>query len=223
MRKLMVVLVALAFLAGASVVYADGHEEGENDEGEYALAGDIQEVKRLLSEVLAELQKLNEAVAYSPVQDTLHSLAEKNNEALGQIVEEIRNATKASSFAGSRHIDQVFTGRVRIHRDQIPNLESIPLSHCPKSPEKAYRGIVNGRVNFPQPFSSPPEVLMALTQIGIGDIAAERGLRLTVEPAHIDEKGFNYSLYTWCNTQIAAAIASWIAVGKSDRGGEDNQ
>ena len=90
MRKLMVVLVAAAFLAGASFVYADGHEEDENDEGEYALAGDIQEIKRLLSEVLAELKKLNEAVAYSPVQDTLHSLAEKNNETLEQILEAVR-------------------------------------------------------------------------------------------------------------------------------------
>lgn len=83
-------LVAVAFLAGASVVYADGYEEGENDEGEYALAGDIQEVKRPLSEVLAELQKLNEAVAYRPVQGTLYSLAEKNNEALGQILDAVR-------------------------------------------------------------------------------------------------------------------------------------
>ena len=90
MRRLMVVLVAVAFLAGASLVYADGHEEDENDEGEYALVGDIQEVKRLLSEVLAELKKLNEAVAYSPVQDTLHSLAEKHNEALEQILDAVR-------------------------------------------------------------------------------------------------------------------------------------
>ena len=90
MRKLMIVLVALAFLAGASFVYADGHEEGENDEGEYALAGDIQEVKNLLSQVLAELKKLNEAVTYSEVQDTLHSLAEKHNETLEQILEAVR-------------------------------------------------------------------------------------------------------------------------------------
>lgn len=87
MRKLMVLLVAAAFLAGSALVYAeDNGEENDHDEGEYALAADIQEVKNLLSQVLAELQKLNEAVTYHGASETVLSL-----------LEEIRNATKASS------------------------------------------------------------------------------------------------------------------------------
>ena len=91
MRKLMVVLAAMAFLAGASCLYAEEHEgEHENDEDKHALASDIREVKVLLSQVLAELHKLNEAVAHSEVQDTLRSLAAENNEALRQILDAVR-------------------------------------------------------------------------------------------------------------------------------------
>ena len=60
MRKLMVVLAAVAFLSGASLVYAVGDEAEENDDHEeYALVGDIQDIKDILSQILAELQKLN--------------------------------------------------------------------------------------------------------------------------------------------------------------------
>lgn len=88
MRKLMVVLVAVAFLAGASFVHAeDNGEENGHDDGEYALAGDIKEVKELLKQVLAELEKLNAAVAYTEAsEDTVVSL-------LG----EIRDAMQAAS------------------------------------------------------------------------------------------------------------------------------
>lgn len=59
MRKLMVVLVAVAFLAGASCLYAGEHEgEHDKDAGKHALASDIQEAKRLLFEVLEELLSL---------------------------------------------------------------------------------------------------------------------------------------------------------------------
>ena len=87
MRKFIVVLVAAAFLAGASLVHAeDNGEEHGHDDGEYALAGDIQELKELLKQVLAELQKLNEAVTYHDASETVLSL-----------LQEIRNATKASA------------------------------------------------------------------------------------------------------------------------------
>ena len=91
MRKLIIVLVTVAFLAGASCLYAEEHKEDENDEGEYALAGDIQEVKRLLSEVLAELKKLNAVVAWETTSPTLYSLTKENNTYLKGIFLELQN------------------------------------------------------------------------------------------------------------------------------------
>ena len=93
MRKLMVVLVAVAFLAGASIVYADGHDEEDDDnEGKHAFVSEIQEVKNLLSEVLDELKRLNEAVVYNEFGETLRSLAEQQNEKLGGILRLLEEA-----------------------------------------------------------------------------------------------------------------------------------
>lgn len=86
MRKLMVVLVAVAFLAGASFLYAEEHEgKHDNGEGKHALASDIQDIKRLLSEVVAELKKLNDVVAWETTSPTLYSLTRENNTSLKDI------------------------------------------------------------------------------------------------------------------------------------------
>lgn len=73
------------------------------------------------------------------------------------------------------------------------------------------RGIVNGRVDFPVGFSSVPAVHLALTAI---DMLGDPNGRIAAQVTSVDEKGFNYNLFSWWDTHVYTATASWIAVGK---------
>ena len=103
----------------------------------------------------------------------------------------------------------VQTGRVEIHKNKIPNLWEVKVEHCPE--KDANRGELNGRVNFPESFLSPPKVLMAFSSL---DFSHGRNLRIVADAWNVDEKGFDYALLTWCNTKVWRVIASWIAVGE---------
>lgn len=84
-------------------------------------------------------------------------------------------------------------------------------SICPTGTD-AYRGEMNGRVNFAKAFAAPPVVNIGIASIDISPPA--NGQRLTVAVTSIDRAGFNYSFHTWCTTAIAGATASWIAVSR---------
>ena len=111
---------------------------------------------------------------------------------------------------------QVQTGTVEIHKDKMGGLWDVRDSHCPRGRE-GQRGELSGRADFPEPFLSPPQVLLALSAL---DFASGRNLRIHAIVSKVDEAGFDYLLYTWCNTKVWWVRASWIAVAKSDGGGQ---
>lgn len=73
------------------------------------------------------------------------------------------------------------------------------------------RGLSGARVDFGEPFASPPEVLVSLTQI---DQETRGAAILRIVVTAIDAGGFNYDLHTWCNTRVARVRAEWIAVAR---------
>ena len=79
-----------------------------------------------------------------------------------------------------------------------------------------YRGEMNGRVDFPTPFATPPQVLVGISSLDLTDSRKYAGdaVRLTVAVKQVDSKGFNYTFNTWCFTVVNGATASWIAVSR---------
>ena len=83
MRKLMIVLIAMAFIVGASFVHAEENGNGnEVDEGEYAFVSEVREVKDLLAKVLGELEKMNKVLAYGYPDETVMSMLVEIRDAL---------------------------------------------------------------------------------------------------------------------------------------------
>lgn len=72
------------------------------------------------------------------------------------------------------------------------------------------RGEKFGFVPFSPQFETTPTVTLALSHIDIGDPS----IRLTAQVIDVDKTGFHYRFYTWCNTNVSGASASWIAVAK---------
>ena len=73
------------------------------------------------------------------------------------------------------------------------------------------QGIVNGRVDFATPFSSVPEVQLALSRL---DVWSHANTRIETIVKSVDQEGFDYELYYWADTRVHSATASWIAVAK---------
>ena len=78
------------------------------------------------------------------------------------------------------------------------------------SRDGADRGVTGGRVDFEKPFSSTPEVMVALRFLDVGDTTT----RIRVNVTAVDPEGFNYDFVTWSGTDINTAIANWIAVAR---------
>ena len=74
------------------------------------------------------------------------------------------------------------------------------------------RGVRGGRVEFDEPFSSAPEVIIALRQLDAG--GGQQNTRISVVITAVDREGFNYNFYTWADTDIYTTMASWIAVAR---------
>lgn len=129
------------------------------------------------------------------------------------LIEDARNMNMRLLALEDRDV-QVQTGSITLDpRDPgYSSLTEVGLEDCPK--ERGRRGDLNGRVSFPEPFLSPPKVLIAFSIIETDLEPGNRGTRLVVEATHVDKEGFNYDLYTWCNGQVWWVRASWMAVGK---------
>lgn len=83
MRRLLIVLVAVTFLLGASFIHADENGKGnDDDQGEGVLLSEVREVKDLLVKVLAELEKMNRAMAYGYPNHTVMSVLVEIRDAL---------------------------------------------------------------------------------------------------------------------------------------------
>ena len=100
---------------------------------------------------------------------------------------------------------RVQTGRVRINRAHLPELLQ------PNCSSHVERGEKQGRVDFQEPFTSTPKVIMALSAIDVSDGANGR-FHVIVKSA--GAKGFEYKFVTWCDTSLHWAEAHWIAVAQ---------
>lgn len=65
-------------------------------------------------------------------------------------------------------------------------------------------------INFTRPFKRPPDVQLGLTGL---DFANSTNARLGINPARVNESGFDVSLGTWADTKIFSVAVSWTAYG----------
>lgn len=87
----------------------------------------------------------------------------------------------------------------------------------PEHPYQVKRGELEGRVEFHRPYHGPPAVMISLSAV---DFIQGSNYRIDVEVTGVDEKGFDYVFYTWYNTKVWYARASWMAVSRLDRVGD---
>lgn len=77
--------------------------------------------------------------------------------------------------------------------------------------EGLYRGVVDGRVNFPEPFVNAPVVHLALSGLDVYGVA---NTRIQTVVTDVDERGFGWEIWSWADTHVYRAEAVWIAVAK---------
>lgn len=104
-------------------------------------------------------------------------------------------------------VSRVQSGTIQINSDDGIGDNS---RGCPEG-EGAWRGHVDRRLDFPEPFTSVPEVMAAISAV---DHHVDNNLRLVLSVNSIDTKGFNYHFFTWCNTRLVRADMRWMAVAK---------
>lgn len=96
------------------------------------------------------------------------------------------------------------------------------LLHTGSCPEEGgRRGDLGISVSFDKPFTEKPKVLVSLNWIdhvidGWKGTKVNNNLRIAVEVVEnsVTVDGFKYNFFTYCNTAIAYARASWIAYGR---------
>ncbi|KAF4452084.1 metalloprotease protein [Fusarium austroafricanum] len=64
------------------------------------------------------------------------------------------------------------------------------------------------RINFDRPFSSPPKVVIWLSQL---DMDKNKNWRVDATATNITPTGFTLNLNTWADTILYAASANWVA------------
>ena len=103
------------------------------------------------------------------------------------------------------------TGTVRINKTKFPDLGK--TDECPQGPE-GRRGALNFRQDFKKDFELAPEMMVALNYLSEGH-REQNNIRIEtkVEVKHIDKEGFNFDLFTWCDTHLWGAGMSWVAYG----------
>ena len=116
---------------------------------------------------------------------------------------------------------KVLTGRVLIttgSNDTFERLQKegnvfgvVEIRQELTSGEKKNRGVMRGRVDFPEPFASAPKVIIALSTIDTGMNTNTR-IRTTVD--QVDTEGFHYRFHVWHDSVLYRAEASWMAVGR---------
>ena len=130
--------------------------------------------------------------------------AKQAKESAGEI-EAMENALRSRGV-------QVQTGMLSMSQESHPHLWNVDRGHCPRWAEGGRRGILDEHVEFPESFLAPPEVVMALNIIDTGHDG--RPVRLFMDVKNVNEEGFDYNLFTSCNSKVNWVRASWIAVAK---------
>ena len=103
---------------------------------------------------------------------------------------------------------RIESGVIDLHHSDSPDLRR--TDQCPSE-----RGHIDKRIEFSTPFKKPPEVVLSLNLLDhVIDGGLANNLRIRADVVAIDTHGFDYNLNTWCNTDIWAVRASWIAYGQ---------
>lgn len=118
-----------------------------------------------------------------------------------------RQGQRIAELEDGSRVPRVQSGTIRLDRgdDIYDNSRG-----CPDD-ESAWRGHVDRRVEFPEPFASVPEVMAAISGV---DHYVDTNLRLVLRVDSIDIEGFSYRFGTWCDTRLASAEMRWMAVAK---------
>lgn len=95
-------------------------------------------------------------------------------------------------------------------RDKSSSIEDDGKT-CKEGPD-AHRGTLNRAIRFKKKFSQPPTVTLSIRNLDA--YTGESNFRLSLLASDVTTTGFNASLYTFCDTRIWRADATWIAVGR---------
>lgn len=137
---------------------------------------------------------------------------------LGPVAEEFADLQERARSLGAEvaTLRNEVTGlRARLEEPRVQNgIVSLSYSRngrplARRRGEARLRGTVGGRVDFPEPFAGTPLVYMALAGADVRDGA---NLRLRVRVTSVDREGFEYELYSWADTHVFTASASWVAI-----------
>lgn len=151
-----------------------------------------------------------------------HSVALRNLlKDIGRILEKtIREPTPAS-----RHLKRAPLGERRQPRNQASEqIVKVGEVRFPKVDPKAH-AFWDGKqehlgareiavpVTFDVPFTNPPNVIVSLREVDLGDVSQARIHRISVRAENVRSEGFDLYFATWLESQVYGAVASWIAVG----------
>lgn len=126
-------------------------------------------------------------------QDALNNLQNINERAIGIDAQLMKNTLGV----------QVDSGEIVINGDQSPELLE-PIGCDGK------RGILSQTVMFQRAFSSPPTIMLGLTEL---DFRFGQDSRLKASITSIANDSFVLDFYTWCDTKMSLAGLKWIAIG----------
>ena len=120
--------------------------------------------------------------------------------------ERARLAEQVATLQDGARGPRVQSGRVGMDED-----DGIRTSDSCLPGVEGFRGHINRRVDFPEPFVLVPEVIAAISYV---DHYNDDNLRLYVRVEEIDTRGFHYSFATWCRTRLHYVQFQWMAVAK---------
>jgi hypothetical protein len=66
-------------------------------------------------------------------------------------------------------------------------------------------------IRFKEPFASPPDIHLGITEF---DILEDSNTRLKVFASEITNRGFVIHVKTWCDTKVWSVEVDWLAYGK---------
>lgn len=159
-----------------------------------------QEVKRSVSTAISEYL----AKEMPQVSQKLKNYIDESKNASEETARNAEKTRQILSYLQEHNkFLRVESGNIYLNHKDNPDLRR--TDQCPSE-----RGSIGERIEFSIPFKETPRVVLSLNLL---DHVMGQNLRITADVAEIDTHGFSYNLNTWCNTDIWAVRAAWIAYG----------
>lgn len=128
-----------------------------------------------------------------------------------ELDELLTNANLASSKLSSielklkNSVNYITSSSGTLRLDKSSHTDLISDGKCDRK-----RGIFEQKVHFGTAFIQPPDVVLAINGL---DVRAGKDARFKSEIVNVDKDGFTFNAYTWCDTSVAYAELTWLAVG----------